>query len=381
MVRPAIRPRLIAGAIGFVVIAGLVAGPGVGSALAANEAHVRTPVLWPAQCGRVVDRSVDPIARFEYAIPAEDTTIGPDELPDSRTHQFVAVCRQHPLTELLPGWITRDDVERSVELGLLEANAVTSSEILDETTVWAGCFTRITADDERRPISFAQAASGVEWDTSAVERGVWSIAGYTFEPALNLWRERPGFVKVVDDPRDPEQDLPALALLGQEQVVAPGDAIVLEACVDAHGPAEVTIEWAPFAPSLIWQPLATITASEDGPLAVDLVAPAAAADSQILIRARIVDALGREYVGHAPARVSVLPCPDPDNCVDPVDPVDPVEPADSSPAPAGCSISSQQPRGLLFTLALLLAWLRVRSPKPEQPTRSHARAQQLHAVS
>lgn len=327
----------------------------VRSALAANEAHVRTPVLWPSECGRVVDRSVDPITRFDYTIPNEDTPTSADELPDSRTHQFIALCRQHAQTELLPAWITADDVERSVALGLLEADVVTYREILDQTTIWAGCFTRITADDDRRPISFEQAAAGVAWDTSAVEPGVWSIAGYTFEPTLNLWRDRPGFVKIVDDPTDPEQDAPAVAVLVSEQAVEPGAAIVVEACVDVLGPGQLTIEWATFAPSLIWQPLASVSLEDDGPVALDLLAPVAAADSQILIRARIVDALGREYVGHAPARVSVLPCPDPGAAC-----VEPAPDPDAAGSQGGCSLTpSGTPRPwLLLGLFVLLAAVR-----------------------
>jgi hypothetical protein len=215
-------------------------------ASAGNEAHVRTPVLWPSECGRVVDRSVDPIAHFDYAIPIEDIDKTADELPDSRTHQFFALCRQHPVSELLPPWITRDDVDRSVLAGLLAPDEVTYREILDETTIWADCFVRITDDAERRPITFAQAELGVDWDTSTIEIGVWSLAGYTFEPPLNLWRDRPGFVKVLDDRDDPEQDLPAIALLGDEQAVEPGEALRWHACVDVLEPARIELAWAPF---------------------------------------------------------------------------------------------------------------------------------------
>lgn len=278
-------------------------------ARAANEAHVRTPVLWPSECARVVDRSVDPIAHFDYSIAAEDTDKTADELPDSRTHQFVALCRQHPMTELLPPWITRDDVDRSVDAGLLEPGEVSYREILDETTVWEACFARITADDDRRPITFAAAEAGFDWDTSAVAAGVWSIAGYTFEPSFNLWRDRPGFVKILDDPDDPDQDLPALALLADEQLVDVGQAIVLDACVDVLTPARIELEWAPFAASLDWQPLASVELDDDGPLLLEPLAPAAAADTEVLVRARLIDALGREYESHAPTRMTILPCP------------------------------------------------------------------------
>jgi hypothetical protein len=284
-------------------------------AAAGNEAHVRTPVVWPRECGRVVDRSVDPVTHFEYSIPVEDTMVSADEPLDSRTHQFFALCRQRPVSELLPPWITRDDLDRSVELGLVEAGEVTYREILDESTVWADCFERITTEAQRRPITFEQAALGVAWDTTGVEIGVWSVAGYTFEPPLNLWSDRGGFVKILDDPSDPEQDLPAIALSTEEQLLEPGAALELEACVDVLGPAQIELEWAPFAPFLDWQPLATIPVEDDGALTLRPSVPVAAADSEIVVRARLVDALGREYVGHAPARTSVLPCPD-SGCVE-----------------------------------------------------------------
>jgi hypothetical protein len=313
-------------------------------AVAGNEAHVRTPVLWPSECARVVDRSVDPVAHFDYSIPSEDTDTTLDELPDSRTHQFVALCRQHPVSELLPAWITRDDVDRSVLAGLLAPDEVTYREILDESTVWTDCFIRITADDQRRPITFAQAELGVDWDTSTAAVGVWSVAGYTFEPAFNLWRDRPGFVKIVDARDDPEQDLPAIALLGDEQAVEPGEALHFEACVDVLEPARIELEWAPFKPFLEWQPLDTIEVGGDGPL-LEPSAPIAAADSELLVRARLIDALGREYVAHAPVRVSVGACPE-QGCSEPVPP----EPDEAR----GCSTSPRAPTAVIWPLSLPL---------------------------
>lgn len=314
-------------------------------ASAGNEAHVRTPVLWPSECSRVVERSVDPIAHFDYTIPYEDTDTTADELPDSRTHQFFALCRQHPVSELVPAWITRDDVDRSVLAGLLEPDEVTYREILDETTIWTDCFVRITGDDERRPITFTQAELGVDWDTSTVAIGVWSLAGYTFEPPLNLWRDRPGFVKILDDRDDPEQDLPAIALLGDEQAVEPGEALRFEACVDVLGPARIELEWAAFKPFLEWQPLGTITVDEDGPLSIEHPAPIAAADSELLVRARLIDALDREYVAHAPVRVSVSACPE-QGCSEPAAPDDDAR---------GCTASPRTPiTGLLALFGLLL---------------------------
>ncbi|MFO7564547.1 MAG: hypothetical protein R6X02_18020 [Enhygromyxa sp.] len=327
-------------------------------ARAGNEAHVRTPVLWPSQCAVIVDRSVEPLVHFDYTIPLEDTELTPEELPDSRTHQFVALCRERPLSELLPSWITRDDLDRSAAAGLVPTADQPAEAILDESPAWSGCFARITDDDDRRPITFAQAALGVDWDTREAALGVWTVAGYTFEPPLNLWRERPGFVKIVDDRADPEQDLPAIALLGDERVVEPGELVELEACVDVLEPATILLEWAEFAPELEWRPLSTSTVESDGPLRLELTVPSAAAERELLVRARLRDARERERLAYLPARLSVLPCPT-TGCVDP--PPEPDPPPDAEAPRAGCRSASVASPALLGLLLLPLARRRRRS--------------------
>ena len=62
-----------------------------------------------------------------------------------------------------------------------------------------GRWLRITADDERVPITVEQAKTRVRFDLSGVEPGLYSIAGYTFSPPYNAWAARPGVVKVVSD--------------------------------------------------------------------------------------------------------------------------------------------------------------------------------------
>ncbi|MCA9683842.1 MAG: hypothetical protein KC457_16700 [Myxococcales bacterium] len=318
-------------------------------ALAGNEAHVRTPVLWqPAPaCGVVVDRSVDPWLHLDYAIPGEDTALTTEELPDSRRQQFFALCRDRAADELLPPWITRDDVDRSVEAGLLPADTVEPAAILDESPAWAGCFTRITADDQRRPITWDQAALGVDWDTASVDTGVWLVAGYTFEPVLNLWSPRPGFIKIVDDSDDPQQDVPALALTVEQQVLEAGTTIELGGCIDAEMPALIHLEWTAFAPTLDWQDAGEIAISEDGALALPFPTPAT--EGEILIRATVTDAQGRSFVAHGPAPLTVIPCDG--ECAPDVDPT----PEDGD----GCGCSST-PRREFAPWLLLLAILPLR---------------------
>lgn len=279
------------------------------AARAGNEAHPRTPVLWPdATCSMIVDRSETATLELGYAIPFEDTMLGPDELPDSRTHQFFALCRQRDPGELLPNWITRDDVERAGALGLVDAASVGPEQVLDEAPAWAGCFVRVTADDARRPITFAAAAEPIAWQLVDAARGVYEIAGYTFEPPFNLWRARPGFVKILDDPSDPGQDLPAAA-------IASTDAIwqgrgTLELCVDAIPPITAIVEWAPFAPQLDYQQLDARTIAAPGTIALELEGPAVTDAVEAVLRVRIVDTLGREFVAHHPTTLVFAPALD-----------------------------------------------------------------------
>jgi hypothetical protein len=279
------------------------------TARAGNEAHPRTPVLWPdSPCSTVVDRSEQTTLELAYAIPFEDTMLGPDELPDSRTHQFFALCRQRDPGELLPSWITRDDVERAGALGIVDAASIGPEQVLDEAPAWAGCFVRVTADDARRPITFAAAAEPVAWQLADAARGVYEIAGYTFEPPFNLWRARPGFVKILDDPSDPAQDLPAAA-------IASTDAIwqgrgTLELCVDAIPPITAVVEWAPFAPQLDYQRLDERTIAAPGTIALELEGPALDEAVEAVLRVRIVDTLGREFVAHQATTLVLAPALD-----------------------------------------------------------------------
>lgn len=325
-----------------------------GLAHAGNEAHPRTPVLWPdGECGRVIDRSVEPIAHFEYSIPFEDTLLGPDELVDSRTHQFFALCRQRPVSELLPNWISDDDVARATEAGLIEPGSVPTSEVLDTHATWSDCAVRITADDDRRPISFAAAQAGFDWDLADVPIGVWQVAGYTFEPPLDLWRERPGFVKIVDDPSDPDQDLPAAAIASADPLwMISGQ---LELCVDVLTPATAILEWTPFAPELDWQPLGESTITQDGTVTLSFDGPPVEIGESIqgMIRVRVIDALGREVIAEHSTTVSFYTCVG--HC-GPDDPR-PDQPPDEDPiiVDDGCACASS-PSGAPGS-ASLLAWL------------------------
>src|SRR5688572_15773085 len=160
------------------VIGALVSTPALAPSLASasNMTHPRTPVLWEggggecelpmieSPCMTLHDRSDDPVLHLPYGIPYEDLEVTPDEVTDSRTHQFFAFCRPHSPQDYLPGWITDADVDAAVTKGLLEVGTVEPADIMTSNETWQDCFVRITADTERRPIACPMAEAGVEWD-------------------------------------------------------------------------------------------------------------------------------------------------------------------------------------------------------------------------
>jgi hypothetical protein len=339
---------------------GLLLAPSL--AHAGNEAHPRTPVLWPeSECGVVIDRDEQPIVHFDYEIPLEDTQLGPDELPDSRTHQFFALCRQRAASELLPNWISVDDVELATMAGLIEPGSVPSSDVLDTSAAWADCFVRITADDDRRPITFAVAEQGFDWNLADAPLGVWQVAGYTFEPPLDLWRARPGFVKVVEDPDDPAQDLPAAYIASAGTGYFWPDVTEVELCVDVLEPATAIFEWAPFAPELVWEEFDRTTIEQDGlltivPFGPTLEPPSPGANVQVegLLRVRVIDALDREYVAHITHSIIFERCNG--HCGDGDPPPDdpPLEP-DAIDDGCACSHANPGPSPALACLVLVIA--------------------------
>src|SRR5688572_6975345 len=81
------------------------------SVLAGNGAKPRTLVDWnDAPCMTLVDRSQDALVHLAYDVPNEDVGVTPDEVEDSRTHQFFATCRTAVPLDILPSWITPTDV-------------------------------------------------------------------------------------------------------------------------------------------------------------------------------------------------------------------------------------------------------------------------------
>ncbi|MFV8749273.1 MYXO-CTERM sorting domain-containing protein [Nannocystaceae bacterium ST9] len=279
------------------------------SAWAGNGTHPRTPVSWSdAPCMTIVDRSVSPIHSFGYSIPYEDVDVTPDEVPDSRTHQFFAYCRDRHLEEILPSWITEADAMAAAAKGLGElADVDLELQVLENVPEWADCWTRITADDQRRPITFAAAAEPVEWDTTALPAGTWVVEGYTYEPWFNMWTPHPGVFKIVDDP-DPAASPPAAALTFTEQTVTFGDSGTVSGCVDAMPGSTMTLSWAlsAFGNEPQWHEFASDVPVEGASFELAFAPTIEAVSSSVLIRLDVSDPLARSWTAHAIEYIAVV---------------------------------------------------------------------------
>jgi hypothetical protein len=289
-------------------------------ALASNLVHPRTPVLWPdAPCIATVDRSLTPSFAFQYEIPAEDTQLSSDEFEDSRRHQFLGFCRQWPAGRPPPRYVSVADLERAVMAEFETADMLDDPEATLETSaIWAGCWTRITPDDDRRPITYADAADPVVWDLATIDAGTWLIAGYTWEPPYNLWSRAPWVLRVVDEPVpiDPQA---AVSLADTTDNVYFDEVLELPICVDAAPGSTLTLEWAPSKPEVLeWSSLDGEVALE-GPteLTLPFAPPPESFGLTIVVRAVVQQPAGAAYEGHALSPIIVFAPPsDPDDSGD-----------------------------------------------------------------
>lgn len=292
---------------------------------ASNTRHPRTPVIWEgvAACGvpeiespcmTLHDRGDGPL-HIPYGIPYEDTDVGPDEAPQSRTHQFVAFCRQHPFSEAIPSWMTAADVTASEVVGQVMPGEVPTSDILELRDDWDDCWFRIVDDADRRPITCEMAEQGVDWDASAVPAGVYAIDAYTYEPALNFWVLRPGVVKLHDG--DPDAVGPAAAVSTREFSVHRNQIAMVEGCADAPADSTFTAYWAKYTPDLTepeWVALGPAQALEGDAFEIEFAPPEALFGEFGMLRVDVEDPSGRIYTAHMADKFVVINADGPDAC-------------------------------------------------------------------
>jgi hypothetical protein len=304
------RLRSIAVATTLLLVA-LTPGP----ALASNNVHPRTPVVWPdAPCIATVDRSSTATFVFDYEIPAEDTQLSSDEFEDSRRHQFLGFCRQWPAGRPPPRYISVADLERAVMAELEPSELLDDPEAtLESSALWAGCWTRITQDDDRRPITDVAAAEPIEWDLAAIDPGTWLIAGYTWEPPYNLWSRAPWVLRVVDEPA-PSDTQAAVTLADTTDNVYHDQILELPICVDAAPGSTLTLEWAPSKPDVLeWSALDGVALDGPGETLLPFAPPPASFGLTIVVRAAVEQPAGAAYEGHALSPVIVFAPPSDDD--------------------------------------------------------------------
>lgn len=257
-----------------------------------------------------VDRSVDPTYALVYGIPFEDTDVTPEEVDNSRTQQFFALCRQSSPQDDLPSWITMADVEQTL-LSYEDFVVPPAEDIFELATEWEDCWHRVSQDADRRPITDAMASQPVTWDTSTVPAGVYILSGYTYEPTFNLWAPRVGGVVRVHDGGDPATGGPAAAITTREQSPCVGDTVPIEGCVDALPGTTMTASFAvdsgPEAGEPDWIPFAEDVLVEGGSFTLDWEAPQAAGGESVLLRIDFTDPNGATYTAYQYEPNIVLP--------------------------------------------------------------------------
>lgn len=299
--------RTLAATCTLAALAWLCSSP----ARASNIRHPRTPVLWPeAPCIQDVERAPGASLEFDYAIPYEDTQVSSDELDDSRTHQFVAFCRQWPAGEPPPPYISVADLQRAIDAQIeLDAALLEEPEATLETSLeWAGCWTRVSADDARRPITEAAAAEPVSWSVEGVAAGTWMLAGYTWEPPLNMWSRAPGVVRVLD-PAAQAPPQPAATVALTPEGLELDSSLTIPVCLAAEPEAQLHFEWAVAKDEpRVWTSALAQAVGEAAQLELEFPSDPEYQGATLLLRAR-VEGLEASYISHGLVRLNVYAPP------------------------------------------------------------------------
>ena len=284
------------------LVAACALAPWAGSstAEASNIEHPRTPVLWPeAPCIQDAQLAPGAVFEFDYIIPYEDTQVSEDELEDSRTHQFLAFCRQWPAGEPPPPYISVADLQRAIDAGIEQ-----DSELLDEPEAtletsleWADCWTRVTADDARRAITEDAAAEPVSWSLEGVAAGTWMLAGYTWEPPFNMWSRAPGVVRVLD-PNAQGPTRPAAAVALTPEGLELDSSLTIPVCVAAEPAAVLHFEWAVARDETrVWTGSSEQVVGEAAQIEVEFPSDPEYQGATLLLRAR-VEGSDASYISH-----------------------------------------------------------------------------------
>jgi len=265
--------------------------------------HVHRAAELVVACGERGELEDD---RLDYGIPFEDPEITPDEVADSRRHQFIAFCRDHSRGEFLPIWLTWTDVDAAAAKALIDPMLLEDEDVLETSTVWKDCWFRITPDDARRPITFAEAMKGVDWDTTALAAGAYVVQGYTWEPSVNIYSQRPGIIHVVDGP-DLTAVGPAAAVSTVIDFMFAEDTLQLEGCTRALPGSTLSGYWSHTGGALEWMPFAEDVVVDGETFMLPFAPPEDAVQKTVALRIDVTDPMQRTFSAYPSNLLTILP--------------------------------------------------------------------------
>ena len=183
--------------------------------------------------------------------------------------------------------------------------------MLETSSEWKDCFLRITGDEQRRAITFAEAMKAVKWDTTGVTAGPYLIHGYTWEPAFNAYWPTIGYIQVVDG-LDRSTTLPGLGIyyadMDDSAIIWADQTLKIRGCPYALPDSKVTAYWSQPLP-IVWTPFVTdLLIDGESEIEIEFVPPPeAAAGLRAMFRLDLVDPMGREFSAHVSHLATVLP--------------------------------------------------------------------------
>lgn len=341
------------------VIGALAAMPAVGlsGAAFAHSNEPRTAVKFDevGSCHVTVDRAVEPSLNIGYTIPMEDLPNPEHDLPDAKTHQFIAVCRDWSTRTPPPDYLAVDDLQRSIDIGYEEPERINDPEATFETSVeWAGCWRRITTEADRLPLTPEAATGGVDWDTTGFDAGVWYPVGHTFDPPWNVWRRAPFAVRIEDDVND-AIDAPAVIIDTPPKVIEHDETVIISGCAAAVGPVSVSLRYASESDPSGWRTLDQYQSEDADPaISFELSAPEETWGKSLLVAMDLVDGEGRAVEAFSPTEIIVL-APTPET------PENPFPEPPEDPPSTGCQVvSPRDATPALWSVLVMLPLLRPR---------------------
>lgn len=189
-----------------------------------------------------------------------------------------------------------------------------ANDILETNDIWAGCWSRLNADDARLPITQANADAGIDWDTSELVAGGYSIYGHTHEPIFNVWWPRPGVVKIHDG--DPDAVGPVGAISTGELTPYRNQTVMVEGCVEALPGTTFSVSYALAESSPTWIEYSTDLEIDGTSFTFELTPPKLLHGESGMLRVDFTDPMDRTYTAFQMDNILVIDADQTGDCED-----------------------------------------------------------------